>query len=197
MFTGAIADVSKMKIPCNNGPYREGKGTNYEGGTRVVSFVNWPGHVPAGVTVNEMIHTVDWYPTIARLAGASTTKCKPLDGLDVWLTVSENKPSARTEIVYNIEPFRAAVRQGDWKLVWRTTLPSSVELYNIVQDPSEKHNVAEQYPDIAGSLQKRASELAAAAVKPLYLETEFKAMLQRAKLPPAFPGEEFEFDQEK
>jgi arylsulfatase A-like enzyme len=197
MFTGAIADVSKMKIPCNNGPYREGKGTNYEGGTRVVSFVNWPGHVPAGVTVNEMIHTVDWYPTIARLAGASTTKCKPLDGLDVWLTVSENKPSARTEIVYNIEPFRAAVRQGDWKLVWRTTLPSSVELYNIVQDPSEKHNVAEQHPDIAGSLQKRASELAAAAVKPLYLETEFKAMLQRAKLPPAFPGEEFEFDQEK
>ena len=197
MFTGAIADVSKMKIPCDNGPYREGKGTNYEGGTRVVSLVNWPGHVPAGVTVNEMIHTVDWYPTIARVAGASTSKCKPLDGLDVWPTISEGKPSPRIEIVYNIEPFRAAVRQGDWKLVWRTTLPASVELYNIAQDPSEKNNVAEQHPDIVTSLQKRASELAAVAAKPLYLETEFKAMLQRAKLPPAFPGEEFEFDQEK
>jgi len=195
MFIGAIADVSK--IPCDNGPYREGKGTNYEGGTRVVSFVNWPGHIPAGVTVNEMIHAVDWYPTIARLAGASTSKCKPLDGLDVWLTISEGKPSPRTEIIYNIEPSRAAVRQGDWKLVWRTTLPASVELYNIAQDPSEKNNVAEQRPDIVTSLQKRASELAAGAAKPLYLETEFKAMLQRAKLPPAFPGEEFEFDQEK
>jgi hypothetical protein len=46
------------------------------------------------------------------------------------------------------------------------------------------------------ALQRRAEELAVSAAKPLYLETEFKAMLQRAKLPPAFPGEEFDFNQE-
>jgi len=197
MFTGAIADVSKLNIPCDNGPYREGKGMLYEGGTRVVALANWPGHIKAGSTVNEMIHAVDWYPTLLGLAGAPSGKAKPLDGMDVWLTISEGKPSPRTEIVYNIEPFRAAVREGDWKLVWRTTLPSSVELYNIPQDPSEKNNVADQHPDMVAALQKRANELAAVAAKPLYLETEFKAMLQRAKLPPAFPGEEFEFNVEK
>src|SRR5690606_5374587 len=46
MFAGAMADLSKSKIPCDNGPYREGKGTNYEGGTRVAAFANWPGRVP-------------------------------------------------------------------------------------------------------------------------------------------------------
>ena len=120
-----MADMSKVKIPCDNGPYRDGKGTIYEGGTRVAALANWPGHIPAGATVNGMIHVVDWYPTLARLAGASTAKCKPLDGLDVWPTISEGKPSPRTEVVYNIEPFRGAVRQGDWKLVWRTMLPQT------------------------------------------------------------------------
>ena len=197
MLAGAIADMSKLKIPCDNGPYREGKGSLYEGGTRVVAFANWPGHIKAGAANNEMIHVVDWYPTLLALAGATSGKAKPLDGTNLWATISEGKPSPRTEIVYNIEPFRASVRQGDWKLVWRVLLPPSIELYDIRQDPSEKHNVAEEHPDIVANLQKRVIELAAAAAKPLYMETEFKAMQQRAKLPPAFPGEEFQFDQER
>jgi len=196
LFTGAMADVSKLKIPCDNGPFREGKGTLYEGGTRVVALVNWPGRVPAGAANHALIHAVDWYPTLARLAGASTARCKPLDGRDVWGTISEGKPSPRTEIVYNIEPFRAAVRQGDWKLVWRTTLPSSVELFNIPQDPSEKSSLAGQHPEIVAALKKRADELAAEAVKPKLLELGFKALLDQFHLPPAFPGEEFEFNQE-
>src|ERR1019366_9256581 len=87
MFAGE-GDMSKIKIPCDNGPYREGKGSLYEGGTRVCALVNWPGHIKAGV--------VDMYPTLAKLAGASTAKCKPLDGLDVWPTISEGAPSPRT-----------------------------------------------------------------------------------------------------
>src|ERR1044071_4145172 len=47
MFTGAIADASKIKITCDNGPYREGKGTLFEGGMRVVALLNWPGHIGA------------------------------------------------------------------------------------------------------------------------------------------------------
>jgi arylsulfatase A-like enzyme len=197
MFSGAIADVSKIKIPCDNGLYHEGKGSLYEGGTRVVALANWPGHISPGVTVKEMIHVVDMYPTLTKLAGASTTKTKPLDGLDVWGTISEGKASPRTEVVYNIEPFRAAVRQGDWKLVWRTTLPASVELYNIRQDPPEKNNVAAEHPEIVAALQKRAQELAAAGAKPLFIEEGFGQIVRWSQLPPAFPGEELEFDQEK
>ena len=141
MFAGE-GDMSKIKIPCDNGPYRDGKGSLYEGGTRVVALANWPGHIKADSTVDAMIHVVDMYPTLAGLAGAPLGKSKPLDGLNVWPTMSEGKPSPRTEIVYNVEPFRAGIRDGDWKLIWRTPLPAAIELYNIAQDPSEKNDVA-------------------------------------------------------
>jgi len=195
MFSGE-QDMSKVTIPCDNGPYREGKGTLYEGGTRVPAFVNWPGHIKPGSVVDGMMHVVDTYPTLIGLAGAKAGS-KPLDGIDMWPTISEGKPSPRTELIYNIEPFRAGVREGDWKLVWRTPLPQVVELYNIAQDPSEKNNLAAQYPDKVTELQKRANELAAVQVKPLLLQTEFLEIRKRLGQPPSLPGEDFQFDNEK
>jgi len=169
MFTGQMADVSKINLPCDNGPYRDGKGTLYEGATRVCAFANWPGHIKAGSTVEGIIHAVDMYPTLAALASASTAKCKPLDGVNVWDTIAQGKPSPRTEIVYNIEPFRAALRQGEWKLVWRTILPSNVELYNLAEDPYEKNNLAGAHPDKVSAMQQRLETLAKEAAKPLAL----------------------------
>ena len=169
MFAGQMADVSKIQIPCDNGPYRDGKGTLYEGGTLVCAFANWPGHIKPGSTVDGIIHAVDMYPTLAKLAGASTGKSKPLDGMDVWQTISEGKPSPRTEIIYSVEPFRAAIRDGDWKLVWRTILPSSVELFNLTQDPYEKNNLASAHPDKVAAMQQRLEALAKQSAKPLAL----------------------------
>ena len=168
MFAGQMADVSKIKMPADNGRYREGKGTLFEGGCRVAAFANWPGHIKAE-TVDGIIHAVDIYPTLAALAGASTAKCKPLDGVNVWDTIAEDKPSPRTEVVYNVEPFRGAVRQGDWKLIWRTLLPTSVDLYNLAEDPSEKNNVATAHPDKVAAMQQRLEVLAKEAAKPLGL----------------------------
>ncbi len=130
---------------------------------------NWPGHIKAE-TVDGIIHAVDIYPTLAALAGASTAKCKPLDGVNVWGTIAEGKPSPRTEVVYNVEPFRAAIRQGDWKLIWRTLIPTSVDLYNLAEDPSEKNNVAAAHPDKVAAMQARIDALGKEAAKPLALK---------------------------
>src|SRR5262249_46206271 len=112
-------------LPPSNGELRGGKGTLYEGGTRGAPLVNWPGHSPAGKQVPGPVHVVDMYPTLAGLAGASTAKAKqPFDGLDQWAALSTGAASPRTEVVYNIESFRAGVREGNWKLVWKTTLPA-------------------------------------------------------------------------
>jgi len=167
-FTGEV-DMSKSIIPADNGPYRDGKGTLYEGGTRVAALANWPGHIKPGSIVDQPIHMVDMYPTLAGLAGAPLGTHKPLDGMDVWPTLSAGKPSPRDEVVYDIEPFRAALRKGDWKLVWQATLPSRIELFNLAQDPAEKTNLAEQNPRKVAELQQRIEALAREAVQPLFI----------------------------
>jgi len=197
LFAGAITDMSKVVLPADNGPYRDGKGSLYEGGTRVVALANWPGHIKQGITVDGMIHTVDLYPTLVDLAGGQLGKGKPLDGVDVWDTISEGKPSPRTEIVYNIEPFRAAIREGDWKLIWHTLLPQKVELYDIAEDPSETKNLAADHPDKVAELQNRINELAAEARKPILLQIEFKNIIKRMHLSPALPSDLESLDAER
>ena len=167
-FTGEV-DMSKATIPASNAPYRDGKGMLYEGGTRVVALANWPGHIPAGTVVDQPMQIVDMYPTLAAVAGASTAKTKPLDGMNMWATIAEGKPSPRDVVVYAIEPFRAAVRKGDWKLVWRASLPSSVELFNLAQDPAEKNNLAGTNAAKVAELQQLAEAQAREAVPPLFL----------------------------
>jgi arylsulfatase I/J len=166
LFVGE-AEV-KGDLPPNNGPYRDGKGSVYEGGTRVVALANWPGRIKPGV-VNDMMHIVDMYLTFTGLAGVQLGKNKPLDGLDVWSTISEGKPGPRTEMVYNVEPYRAGVRKGNWKLVWTTLLPPRVELFDLSNDPSESTNLADQNPDKVKELQVWVIELAKQAAPPLFL----------------------------
>jgi len=133
---------------------------------------------------------VDMYPTLARLAGAPLGKHKPLDGMDVWPTLSDGMPSPREEVVYDIEPFRAAVRQGDWKLVWQATLPPQVELFNLAQDPAEKTNLADQHPQKVAALQQRIEALAREAVPPLILTEALGVVKSVLFGSVAFPDEE-------
>ncbi len=168
MFAGQMTDLSKTKLPCDNGPYRDGKGSLFEGGCRVAACANWPGVIKPQA-VDGVTHAVDLLPTFAALAGASTAKCKPLDGVNVWPMIAEGKASPRSEVIYNIEPFRGALRQGDWKLIWRALIPTSVDLYNLAEDPYEKVNLASANPDKVAAMQERLNALGRDAAKPLAL----------------------------
>lgn len=155
-------------LPASNGPYRGGKGTLYEGGTRVAAFANWPGKIKPGV-VDGMVHVTDMYPTLAAVAEAKLEKNKPLDGMNVWDALSEGKPSPRAEVVYNVDPLAGAVRKGDWKLVWKASLPPKAELFNLADDKSEAHDLAAVNPDRMKELQGRIVELAGEMAPPQLL----------------------------
>ena len=173
----------KGELPPDNGPYRDGKGSVYEGGTRVVALANWPGRIKPGI-VNELIHVVDMYPTFTALGQAKPNQSKALDGVDVWPSISENKPSPRAEMVYNVEPYRAGVRKGDWKLVWTTLLPTSTELFDLSKDPAETTNLAGQNPEKVKELQTWIIDLAKRAAPPLFLTELVRLGLSHA---PDFP----------
>ncbi len=166
MFSGDTPVQGNM--PADNGPFRAGKGTVYEGGTRVAACVNWPGKVQPG-NVNGMMHVVDMLPTIAGLAGFELNGEKPLDGVDVWATLSRGAVSPRTEIVYNVDPLSGAVREGDMKLVWVAALPGSIELFDLSTDPGEGTNIADANPEVVTQLQARIVQLATEMAPPLLI----------------------------
>lgn len=168
-FTGEI-DMSGSKIPADNGPWRGGKGSLYEGGVRVVALANWPGRIAPGTVIDAPLHAVDLLPTFAALAGAPLAGTKPLDGLDQWAAIAEGKPSARSEVVIDVEPFRAALREGDYKLVWQATLPSRVELYDLKTDPGETTNLAQAQPERVARMQARLEAQARDAATPLFFK---------------------------
>jgi len=165
-----FAGESKVgdNLPASNGPFRAGKGTTYEGGTRVCACVNWPGRVRPG-EVTGMLHVVDMLPTLAALAGADLGASKPLDGMDVWAAIAEGAETPRTEVIYNVDPTNGTVREGDLKLVWTALLPGSVELFDIGADPGEATNLAGQDPETVAALQAKVVEIASGMAPPLLM----------------------------
>jgi arylsulfatase A-like enzyme len=163
----------------NNHPLRGRKGSLYEGGVRVPAAARWPGKLKAGSMVNEPLHIVDWYPMLLKLAGASLEQPLPLDGIDAWPTIAHGKPSPHQEILHDVHPGLnpGAIRQGDWKLIVKGTHSHEpkekkagtriIELFNIAQDPSEKLNLAEKYPEKVKELTARLEYYEKRAIPPL------------------------------
>jgi arylsulfatase A-like enzyme len=164
-----IGDGDTPANVANNGPYRGGRGGLHEGSVRAVALVWRPGQVAAG-TVTELTHAVDLYTTLLKLGGGLTEQTKPVDGLDMWPTIAEGRPSPRAEVLINVEDFRGALRVGDWKLIRQATLPPRTELYNLRADPSEEDNQAEREPERVQTMLRRLSDYAWEMASAAYLE---------------------------
>ncbi|MBL8819510.1 MAG: arylsulfatase [Planctomyces sp.] len=172
IFSSDNGGVGPNRIT-SNGPLRDGKGTVYEGGVRAVAFATWPGHIPAGEVCREPIHMVDWYPTLIHLIGGSLEQPLPLDGMDIWPVITQKSKSPHKEILNNATPAGGAIRVGDWKLVIKTgngqgreAKRESVELYNLIDDPSETSNIAAENPEKVQQLTERFLIYSNAAASP-------------------------------
>jgi arylsulfatase A len=159
-------------------PLREGKMTNWEGGTREPCIMRWPGHIPAGVDSWDIFMTIDLLPTIAKRIDAPTPTNR-IDGLDVWPIIAHQagakNPHEAYWFYYDVNALQAvASGDGRWKLQFPHTYPTmkgqkpgrdgvpgeyanikieTEELYDLVHDISETNNVAAQHPDIVKQLE--------------------------------------------
>jgi len=160
------------------GPFREGKGTMWEGGCRVPAIVRWPGRIRADVVCDRIASTIDVLPTIAAITGAPLPS-RRIDGVDI-LPLLRSEPGANPRDVFWMYYGQTltGVRQGPWKLQLpheaRTyrgytpgwdgipggtgTLKVELGLYNLETDIGETINLVNTHPDIVARLQRIAAE---------------------------------------
>ena len=149
------ADGDGQSSAADNGPWREGRGSLYEGGVRVPAFAHWAGRIAAGTLIGDPVHVTDVHATVVKLTGGSLEQAKKLDGLDLWPALAEGQRSPRKETLLDVEDFRGAIRVGEWKLIVHAALPSRVELYDVANDPEEAENKADAYPERVKELRAR------------------------------------------
>jgi len=164
-------------------PLREGKATNWEGGTREPCVMRWPGHIPAGTDSWDMFMTIDLLPTIAKIIGADLPKNK-IDGLDVWPIIS-HQPGAKNPhdaywFYYEVNELQAVTTSdGRWKLQFPHTYPTLAgkpggkdgvpapyshrkiekeELYDLANDIGEMVDVSGQHPEMVKRLEIEAEK---------------------------------------
>jgi len=152
-------------------PFRSEKNTNWEGAWRVPAMVRWPGKIKPGQVSNEIMHHMDWLPTLLAIAGDDQVTAKLLKGhkagdktykvhLDgynflPYLTGNETKSPRKEVFYFSDDGDLTALRYQDWKIVFaeqRVTGTMRIwaepfvtlripKLFNLRRDPYERADI--------------------------------------------------------
>ena len=154
------------------GPFRESKGTTFEGGVRVPFVARWPGRIPRGAVGRLPAMTIDLLPTLAKLAGAPVSTERIIDGRDIWplLAGRPNAQAPHDALYFYWGSELHAVRSGKWKLHLPHPYQSlevaghdgspgryvrremSMSLFDLESDAGETANVADRNPAVVKRL---------------------------------------------
>jgi len=175
-------------------PLHGGKGSTWEAGFRVPMIAKWPGHFPAGKTCDALTTMMDFYPTLAPIAGSKIPSDRKIDGHQIisLLTGKSSKSPYSYLCYYGRDGELAAIRKGNWKLHllepserWAGKQPVKEALldtkpttplpwlYNLSEDVGETKNVSNANPEMVRKLRALAMEFDAEIIKeirPAYVE---------------------------
>ena len=147
--------LSKKEAAGTAAPLRDGKFTDFEGGSRVPTIAWQPGAVPAGVECHVQTSTLDMLPTIAAMTGASVPQDREIDGLDVR-AVLNGKFSDAPKREYSLYRSDNSIRVGDWKYM---KAKQGARLFNLAKDVGEKNNIIKDHPGKAEELSRRLAQV--------------------------------------
>jgi len=152
-------------------PFRGEKNTNWEGGWRVPAFVRWPGKIKPGSVSNQIMHHMDWLPTLLAAAGEPDIKEKLLTGYSAigrdykvhldgynflpFLTDQTDKGPRKEIFYFSDDGDLTALRYQDWKLVFlEQRVPGTFQvwaepfvplrvpkIFNLRRDPFERADI--------------------------------------------------------
>jgi len=172
-----ISENTLVVFTSDNGPWlimgahggsagllKSGKGTSYEGGMREPAIFWWPEKIKPAVAHNTA-STLDLFPTIMSIAGIDMPSDRSYDGYDLSPTMFEQKSNERENIFYYHGDKLFAVRQGNWKVHFKTVANiytkeqkilthTPPQVFNLLVDPSERFDVGAVNPAIIASATK-------------------------------------------
>jgi arylsulfatase A-like enzyme len=139
------------------GPYRGGKYSNFEAGTRVPFLTRWPQRIRPGVS-GALISQVDLTASLASLTGCKLPPGSAPDSVDVLPALMGRSHSGRDSLVQQASSL--SLRAGKWKYITPSKGPAvnanvaietgnnaEPQLYDLVTDPGERKNLAAQFPE--------------------------------------------------
>ncbi|PAW84366.1 MAG: hypothetical protein B9S29_04015 [Opitutia bacterium Tous-C2FEB] len=159
------------------GPFREGKGTTWEGGVRVPFIIRWPGVIPEGRVTSALAGNLDVLPTLVEACGAAKPVL-PIDGQSFLAAAKGLSAKARKNFAYYYGDKLEAVRVGKWKLhlphtyrSYENLVPAAVDgkpsaykqgkvewaLYDLETDEGERNDVSATHPEVVAELKAFAA----------------------------------------
>jgi arylsulfatase len=150
----------------SSGPWRGFYNSVMEGGIRTPCVIRWVGRIPAGRVSNEIVHELDFFPTIAAAVGADLVpRDRPIDGVNQLPFLEGKQPhSNRESALYFTGRQIRAVKWKDWKFHYafmpepRVTEPPPMRLFNLRSDPREESDIKDANPWAIGVFDKLVAE---------------------------------------
>ena len=147
---GSTSITVETGVHGSAGPWRGTLFTGFEGALRVPFAIRWPGRITPGTSSDEIVHAMDLYPTLARIAGGAVPDDRIIDGIDVSdFLLGKTTTSGRDGFVVYMGNDVFGVKWGDWKIhfkeqdAWNTILRTYTmpRVYNLISDPREHDDV--------------------------------------------------------
>jgi arylsulfatase A-like enzyme len=113
-----------------------------EGGLRVPALVCWPARIPAGRRSDQVMITMDWFPTLLEAAGTAPHPDYPPDGISLLPVLTGDRGPEPRRLFWRYKTnAQRAMRDGDWKYL---KIRDNEYLFNVVEDPRERANLKER-----------------------------------------------------
>ena len=164
--------VEKLGSHKPGGPFRGGKYSAFEAGTRVPLIVSWKGRIAAGKTSAALFSQIDLFASLARLINEPLPPGSAPDSRDYLHTLLNRKPVSREHLVEQSINSTLSLIRGNWKYIEPSGGPAinkdtqtelgnskSEQLYDLSTDPGEQQNLAEKYPERVKELRNLLQEI--------------------------------------
>ena len=153
-------------LATSNLPYRQGKGSAFDGGTRVPLIVKWPAKIKAGQVTEVQVTGTDHYPTMLEMAGLSLRPQQHVDGRSYMKALQGEQYQREGMFWYkwmarpdSTGDTRAiSYIEGNYKVIeWLDE--DMTELYDLSKDPGEHTDISSQMPEITNDLLAKLHKL--------------------------------------